>query len=143
MKKHKMIISLVGLAAVVATTATVAAYTLAGDGSSPPANESVGTTEPGFQNDNLPLLHGDPEPNTIDDGKGGVSVTNPKNDGATGGTVPAGQGAVVNADDTPAGKVLPDPVQRIDRHTRSQRPDGHRRTGGPPTGGKSGAHRQV
>ena len=32
MKKHKMIITLAGLAAVVATTATVAAYTLASDG---------------------------------------------------------------------------------------------------------------
>ena len=36
MKKYKMLISLAGLVAAVATTATVAAYTLAGDGSGPP-----------------------------------------------------------------------------------------------------------
>ena len=48
MKKHKILITLAGLVVAVATTATVAAYTLAGDGSSPPANESVGTQEPAF-----------------------------------------------------------------------------------------------
>ena len=51
MKKYKMLISLAGLAIAVATTATVAAYTLAGDGSSPPAGEPAGTHEPAFQDD--------------------------------------------------------------------------------------------
>ena len=76
MKKQKMLITLAGLVVAVATTATVAAYTLVGDGSSPPAGESAGTQEPGFQDDKLPTF--DPVPDTIDDGKGSVSVTNPK-----------------------------------------------------------------
>ena len=59
MKKHKMLITLAGLVVAVATTATVAAYTLAGDGSSPPAGESAGTHEPAFQDDK-PTIHGDP-----------------------------------------------------------------------------------
>ena len=75
MKKQKMLITLAGLVVAVATTATVAAYTLAGDGSSPPANENVGTQEPAFQDDKPTF---DPAPNTIDDGKGTVSVTNTK-----------------------------------------------------------------
>ena len=61
MKKQKMLITLAGLVVAVATTATVAAYTLAGHGSSPPANETVGTQEPGFQDDN-PTFDGRPIP---------------------------------------------------------------------------------
>ena len=103
MKKHKMLISLAGLAVAVATTATVAAYTLAGDGSSAPAGESAGTP---FQDDKSTFGQA---PDTIDDGKGSVSVTNPDVGGATDGTVSGGQqGTVVNSDDPPAGKVLPD-----------------------------------
>ncbi len=49
MKKYKMLITLAVLVVAVATTATVAAYTLAGDGSSPPAWESAGTQESAFQ----------------------------------------------------------------------------------------------
>ena len=90
MKKQKMLITLAGLVVAVATTATVAAYTLAGDGSSPPVGESAGTQEPAFQDDKLATF--DPAPNTIYDGKGTVSVTNPD----------------VKVDDAPAGKVLPD-----------------------------------
>ena len=108
MKKSKMLISLAGLAIAVATTATVAAYTLAGDGSSPPANETVGTQEPAFQDDKLPTF--DPLFYTIyssEDNKGSVSVTKADVGGAAGGTVLAGSGAVVNADGTPAGKVVP------------------------------------
>ena len=89
MKKQKMLITLAGLVVAVATTATVAAYTLAGDGSSPPANETVGTQEPGFQDDN-PTFDGAAD--TIYDGKGSVSVINPD----------------VKGDDPLAGKVLPD-----------------------------------
>ena len=101
MKKQKMLITLAGLVVAVATTATVAAYTLAGDGSSPPVGESAGTQEPAFRNDKLPTF--DPAPNTIYDGKGTVSVTNPN----------------VKVDDPPAGKVLPDggrvvPIGKID-----------------------------
>ena len=72
MKKHKMLITLAGLAVAVTTTATVAAYTLAGDGPSTAAGESAGTREPGFQNDKLLNAL-----DTIDDGKGSVSVINP------------------------------------------------------------------
>ena len=43
MKKHKMLITLAGLVIAVATTVTVSAYTLAGNGSSTPAEESAGT----------------------------------------------------------------------------------------------------
>ena len=75
MKKQKMLITLAGLVVAVATTATFAAYTLAGDGSSPPLGESAGTQEPGFQDDKLHTF--DPAANTIYDGKGTVSVTNP------------------------------------------------------------------
>ena len=89
MKKRKMLITLAGLVTVVATTATVAAYTLTGDGSGAPAGESAGTQEPAFQDDKPTF---DPAPDTIDDGKGGVSVINPD----------------VKGDDPPAGKVLPD-----------------------------------
>ena len=101
MKKQKMLITLAGLVVAVATTATVAAYSLAGDGSSPPAGESASTQEPAFQDDKLPTF--DPAPNTIYDGKGSVSVTNPD----------------VKVDDSPAGKVLPDegrmvPMGKID-----------------------------
>ena len=72
MKKQKMLIILAGLVAVVVTSATITAYTLAGDGSGTPAGESAGTQEPAFDASIL-----DPAPNTIYDGKGGVSVTNP------------------------------------------------------------------
>ena len=96
-----MLITLAGLVVAVATTATFAAYTLAGDGSSPPVGESAGAQEPGFQDDKLPTF--DPAPNTIYDGKGTVSVTNPD----------------VKVDDPPAGKVLPDqgrvaPIGKMD-----------------------------
>ena len=73
MKKHKMLITLAGLVVAVATTATVAAYTLAGDGSDAPVGESTGTEGPAFLDDKLPTdfgsgfgssedppLHGDP-----------------------------------------------------------------------------------
>ena len=70
-----MLITLAGLAVAVATTATVAAYTLAGDGSSAPTAESAGTQEPAFQDGKSPTF--DPRLDTIDDGKGTVSVTNP------------------------------------------------------------------
>ncbi len=105
MKKSMMLISLASLAVAVATTATVAAYTLASDGSSPPANETVGTQEPAFPG-GMPSTF-DTAPETIDDGKGGVSVTNPDAEGSTGIPDPAGSGAVLNADDTPVGKVVP------------------------------------
>ena len=59
MKKHKMLITLAGLVAVVATSATITAYSLAGDGSSASAGESAGTQEPAFQDDK-PTIHGDP-----------------------------------------------------------------------------------
>ena len=74
MKKQKMLMTLAGLVVAVATTATIAAYTLAGDGSSPPVGESAGTQEPGFQDDKLPAF--DPAYNTIYDGKGSVSSGN-------------------------------------------------------------------
>ena len=90
MSKQKKLITLAGLVVAVATTATVAAYTLAGDGSGPTVEGSVGTQEPAFQDDNL--LTFDPAPNTNYDGKGNVSVTNPD----------------VKVNDPPAGKVLPD-----------------------------------
>ena len=106
MKKNRMLISLAGLVVVVATTASVAAYTLAGDGSSAPAAESAGTQEPAFQDDKLSIL--DPAPDTIYDGKGGVSVTNPDVQGSTGIPDPDGQaGEIVKVDDPPAGKVVP------------------------------------
>ena len=75
MKKQKILITLAGLVAVVATSATITAFTLTGDGSGTPAGESAGTQEPAFDVDGPAIL--DPAPNTIDDGKGGVSVTNP------------------------------------------------------------------
>ena len=59
MKKQKMLITLAGLTVAVATTATVVAYALAGDSSSPPAGESAGTQELAFQDDK-PTIHGDP-----------------------------------------------------------------------------------
>ena len=106
MKKHKILISLAGLAAAVATTATVAAYTLAGDGSGTPPTESAGTQEPAFQDDKLPTF--DLGPGQISNDGNSVSVTNPKIDGATGGPSPGGQqGTAVSADDPPAGKVVP------------------------------------
>ena len=105
MKKHKILITLAGLAVAVATTATVAAYTLAGDGSDAPAAESAGTQEPAFQDYKLPTF--DAVSDTIDDGKGGVSVINPD----------------VEVDDTPplhgdppppVGRPLPEPVNGTD-----------------------------
>ena len=69
MKKQKMLITLAGLVAVVATSATITAYSLAGDDSSAPTGESAGTYEPAFQDDKIPTdfgssqdppLHGDP-----------------------------------------------------------------------------------
>ncbi len=74
MKKPKMLITLAVMVAVVATSATITAYALTGDGSSAAAGESAGTHEPAFQDDKPTF---DPAPNTIDDGKGGVSVINP------------------------------------------------------------------
>ena len=67
MKKYKMLISLAGLTIALATTATVAAYTLAGDGSSPRAGESATTQEPAFQ---------DPKP-TFDRAQGTVQLMDP------------------------------------------------------------------
>ena len=75
MKKQKILITLAGLVAVVATSATITAYSLASDGSSADAGESAGTQEPAFDLDGPATL--DPALNTIYDGKGGVSVTNP------------------------------------------------------------------
>ena len=73
MKKHKMLITLAGLVAVAATSATITAYSLVGDGSDALAGESPGTYEPAFQDDKMPTdfgsdfgssqdpaLHGDP-----------------------------------------------------------------------------------
>ena len=105
MKRQKMLITLAGLVAVVATSATIAAFTLTGDGSGTPAQESLGTQEPAFEDDKLPTF--DPAPDTIDDGKGGVSVINPD----------------VKVDDTPplhgdpappVGRPLPQPVDGTD-----------------------------
>ena len=88
MKKHKMIITLAGLVAVVATTVTVAAYTLAGDGSSAPAGESAGTHEPAFQDDK-PTFN--PGPGQVSD-DGSVFVDNPDTrGGAIGIPDPSGQ----------------------------------------------------
>ena len=110
MKKHKMLITLASLAVAVATTATVAAYTLAGDGSSPPAGESAGTQEPAFHDNKPPTS--EPAPITIDDGKGGVSVANPKTGGgATGIPAPGSQGTA--SDNPPAGKVVPDEGREV------------------------------
>ena len=53
MKMHKMLITLAGLLIAVATTGTVAAYTLAGNGSNTPAEGPAGTQEPAFQDDKL------------------------------------------------------------------------------------------
>ena len=85
MNKQKMLITLAGLVSVVAASATITAYTLAGDGAGDPANEFVGTQEPAFD------VGG---PATFDlgpgqtDGKGGVFITNPDgDDGATDGPV--------------------------------------------------------
>ena len=88
MKKQKMLITLAGLVAVVATTATVAAYTLTGDGSSAPAGESAGTHEPAFQDDKIPADFGsgfwssqDPLPG--DPAYGTWLKDNPPTDGMT------------------------------------------------------------
>ena len=91
MKKQKMIMTLAGLLAVVATSTVITAYSLAGDGSSADAGESGGTQEPGFDVDGPAIL--DPAPHTIYDGKGGVSVINPD----------------VNVDDTPPLHGDPEP----------------------------------
>ena len=95
MKKHKMLITLAGLVAVVATSATITAYSLAGDGSSAPAGESAGTYEPAFLDDE-PTFY--PAPDTIYDGKGNVSVTNPD----------------VKVDDTPPLHGDPEPPKPVD-----------------------------
>ena len=90
MKKHKMIITLAGLAAVVATTATVAAYTLASDGASGPTGESVGTQEPAFDAGGASIF--DPEPGQMSDDGTSVSVDNPDTGGgAIGVPDPSGQ----------------------------------------------------
>ncbi len=77
MKKQKMLITLAGLVAVVATSATITAYSLAGDGSSAPAGESAGTHEPAFQDDN-PTFN--PGPGQLSD-DGSVFVDNPDTGG--------------------------------------------------------------
>ena len=56
MKMHKMLITLAGLMIAVATTGTVAAYTLAGNGSNTPAEGPAGTQEPAFQDDKVLLI---------------------------------------------------------------------------------------
>ena len=101
MKKQKMLISLAGLVVAVATTATVAAYTLGGDGSSAPAAESPGNQEPALHDDKLPTF--DLGPGQISKDGRSVSVSNPD----------------VKVDDPPAGKVLPDgggvvPIGKVD-----------------------------
>ena len=58
MKKQKMLITLAGLVAVVVTSATITAFTLAGDGSGTPAEESPRTHEPAFQDDKMPTDFG-------------------------------------------------------------------------------------
>ena len=78
MKKQKMLITLAGLVVAVATTATVAAYTLAGDGSDTPVGESQGTEEPGFLDDKLPTFNLGPG-QVSDDGS--VFVDNPDTGG--------------------------------------------------------------
>ena len=112
MKKRNMLVTLAGLAAVLATTATVAAYTLAGNGTSAPAGESAGTQEPAFQDDKLPTsdpLLDSTLADTIYDGNGSVSVTNPDAGGATGAPVTGDLGGkVVNPGDQTVPKVLPD-----------------------------------
>ena len=74
MKKQKMLITLAGLAVAVATTTTVAAYTLVGDGSSTPAGGSAGTQEPAFTGDGPSTF--DLGPGQVND-DGSVSVDNP------------------------------------------------------------------
>ena len=131
MKKSKIIISLAGLVVAVAATATVAAYTLGGDGSRPPANESVGTQEPtspggqpltasqcveGTECDDTLILHdnsglptSDRGPGQISNGGGSASVTNPGVQGSISIPDPSVQtGELVKVDDPPAGKVVSD-----------------------------------
>ena len=91
MKKQKMLITLAGLVAVVATSATVAAYTLAGDGSSAPGQETLGAQEPAFDDGGPSIL--DLGPGQMSDDGSSVSVTNPKTGGgAIGIPDPSGQG---------------------------------------------------
>ena len=85
MKKQKMLITLGGLVAAVAATATITVSILAADGGGDSAKEAVGTTEPAFDTGG---------PSSFDlgpgqtDGKGGVFVTNPDgDDGETDGPV--------------------------------------------------------
>ncbi len=78
MKKQKMLITLAGLAVAVATTTTVAAYTLAGDGSTAPEAEYTGTQEPGFTGDGPSTF--DLGPGQVND-DGSVSVDNPNGGG--------------------------------------------------------------
>ena len=105
MKKHKMLISLAGLAIAVASIGTVTAYTLGSDGSRAPVGESTGTQEPAFRDDKLPTF--DPAPNTIDDGKGGVSVINPDVKGD-------GQQPLHGDPPPPAERPVPQPVDGTD-----------------------------
>ena len=120
MKKHKMLISLAGLAAVVATTATVAAYTLAGDGASGPTGESVGTEEPAVDVGGPSIL--DPGPGQMSDDGTSVSVDNPDTGGgAIGIPDPSGQGTwpkdnppTDDITDTPPLHGDPEPQEPVD-----------------------------
>ena len=111
MKKHKMLITLAGLVAVVATSATIAAYTLTGDGSSALAGESPGTQEPAFQDDKLPTfgppLHGDPTYETW------LKDNPPTDDMVDTGTET--DGPPLHGDPSPPeGRPLPQPVDGTD-----------------------------
>ena len=100
MKKKKILISLAGLVAVVAISTTITAYTLAGDGSSTPAQESLGTQEPAFDVGGPATF--EPGPGQMSD-DGSVFVDNPDGeDGATGGPAPGSQGTGIDK--------LPEPV---------------------------------
>ena len=91
MKKHKMLITLAGLVAVVATSATITAYSLSGDGSGTPRQESLGAQEPAFDVGGLSIL--DPGPGQMSDDGSSVSVDNPETGGgAIGVHDPSGQG---------------------------------------------------
>jgi len=83
MKKQKMLIKLAGLVAVIATSATITAYSLAGDGSSAPAGESAGTHEPAFQDDPGPgqvIDDGSVFVDNPDTGGGAIGITDPSGD---------------------------------------------------------------
>ena len=125
MKKQKMLITLAGLVAVVTTSATITAYSLAGDGSSALAGESAGTTEPAFQDDK-PTFN--PGPGQVSD-DGSVFVDNPDTGGGAigipdpSGTWPKDNPPTDDMTDTPplhgdppppVGRPLPQPVDGTD-----------------------------